>query len=407
MTMSRKATWDDLTQVVRGLADRQVGPPVTGTFSIKSETDLSVIRACLAAQHDTNLQLVNGEDPSTLRIGHTVKVSVSPRLGFGLLKQDIDDLLAGARKARIKEPSFFLMTEEISDKDVVDGDHAVARYRTALQVIHMLKQSAAFLDADEPALVFIKDGKFEVPIKYDGDVLKRMHLSTMKEVLNLIPAGTHEKQCASILADAVIAITEHVPSEQRFSYLLTHAGDLKKKFDQGYQLFAAGFSYEKVRDEVEAARVEYSGKIHKVFSEIQNQLLGIPVATIVVATQMKDAAIVGYAFWVNTAVLVGCWVFAILMVFLLHNQSHTLAVLRDEIRRQKRQLLKEYSAVADSFTETFDYLSKRAGTQRAILWTINGFVLAGLVFSHVIYLKLTPPARDWAVGCFPSLGRWF
>lgn len=405
--MTNKATWADLTQVVRGLADRQEGPPVRGIFSIKTETDVAALKACLEAQHDTNLLFVNGQDPSSLKVGQTVEISVSPRLGFGLLKHDIGALLAGYRKARIKEPSFFLMTDDVSNSDSVDDDHPVVRYRAVLSFIQMLKQSAAFLDADEPALVFIKDGKFELPIEYDADDLKEMSLPVIRELLNIIPSGTHEKQCTSILAEAVISMTEHLSSDLRFKYLLSHASELKKKFDQGYQLFAAGFSYEKVKDQVEAARVEYSGKIHKVFSEIQNQLLGIPVATIIVATQMKDAKTYGYEFWVNTAVLVGCWVFAILMIFLLHNQSHTLAVLRDEIDRQKRQLKKEFAGVADSFSRTFDYLAKRTLTQRIILFVIDVFVIVGLLLSHVIYLKLTPPARDWAVGCLPVLARWF
>lgn len=405
--MTTKATWDDLVKVVRGLTDRQEGPPVRGVFSINTEADFLVLKTCLDALHDTHLLLVNGEEPSSLKVGQSVEISVSPRLGFGLIKHDIGDLLAGSRKARIKEPSFFLMAEGISSSDPIGDDHPVARYRTVLRFIQTLKRSAAFLDADEPALVFIKDGKFELPIEYDTDDLKKMSLPVLQEILDVIPSGTHEKQCTSILAEAVVSLTEHLTSERRFSHLLANARELKKKFEQGYQLFAAGFSYEKVRDQVEAARVEYSGKIHKVFSEIQNQLLGIPVATIIVATQMKDAQTYGYEFWVNTAVLAGCWVFAILMIFLLHNQSHTLAVLRDEIDRQKRQLKKDFAAVADSFTETFNYLSKRASTQRIILRVIDIFVIAGLILSHVIYLKLTPPARDWAIDFLPILARWF
>lgn len=405
--MTTKATWNDLIQVVRGLANRQDGPPVSGTFSISTATDLAALKVCLDGVHDTHLVLVNEEQPSTLAVGQFVDILLSPRLGFGLLKRDIADLLAGSRKARIKEPPFFLMTEGVSSSDLVEDDHLVVRYRTVLQFIQTLRRSAAFLDVDEPALVFVKDGKFELPIDYDSDDLKNMSLSAIQDVLDIIPAGTHEKQCSSILAEAVISITEHLSGEQRFRHLLANAGELKKKFDQGYQLFAAGFSYEKVRDQVEGARVEYSGKIHKVFSDIQNQLLGIPVATMIVATQMKDVKTNSYEFWVNTSVLIGCWVFAILMIFLLHNQSHTLKVLQDEIDRQKRQLKKEFAAVADSFADTFNYLTKRARTQRLILYVIDAFVVLGLVLSHVIYLKLTPPARDWAVMCLPVLTRWF
>lgn len=405
--MTTKVTWPDLVQVVRGLQNRQEGPPVRGSFVIKTADDIRALNACLSEPRDTHCTLANGENPGTLAVGQSIEVSISPRLGFGLLKHDIGSLLADTRKTRIKEPSFFLMADGISNADVVDDEHLVSRYRAVLQFIQLLKRAAAFLDSDELSLVFIKDGKFELPIEYDADDLERLPLPVIRDLLKVLPEGTHEKQCASILAEAVISLTEHLASHQRFKHLLTNASELKKQFEQGYQLFAAGFSYEKVRDQVEAARVDYSGKIHKVFADIQNQLLGIPVATIIVATQMKDVKAVGYEFWVNTAVLVGCWVFSILMIFLLHNQSHTLGVLRDEIDRQKRQLTKEYSAVADSFTDTFRYLAKRALTQRVILWTIDGFVVLGLVLSHAVYLKLTPPARDWAVSWIPLLARWF
>lgn len=404
--MTSKATWDDLVEIVRGLADRQDGPPVRGRFTIHTHRELSLLRSCLETRHDTHLALVNDEDPSTLQIAQTVELSISPRVGFGFLKRDVEELLASSRKVRIKEPSFYLTVEGISSADFVAGGHLVSRYRAVLAFIHQLKRAAAFLDTEEPALVFIKDGKFEVPIEYDADDLKKISVPAIQEILKLVPVGTHEKQCASILSESVVSMTEHLTEEQRFGYLLSHASELKKRFDQGYQLFAAGFSYDKVKDQVEAARVEFSGKIHKVFSDIQNQLLGVPVATIIVATQMKDARSIGYEFWVNTAVLIGCWVFAILMAFLLHNQSHTLAVLRDEVDRQKRQLKKEFAGVADSFTNTFDYLSRRARTQRIVLRVIDGLVIIGLLLSHVVYLKLTPPAKDWLVTVSPWLGEW-
>jgi hypothetical protein len=405
--MTTRALWTDLVQVARSLSGRQEGPPVRGFFSIKSESDLRTLKTCFEAQHDTHLTFVNVEEQTSLEVGQTVEITISPRLGFGLIQYDLDDMLNGSRRARIKEPSFLLLADGVSNDTSVDDDHVVSRYRTVLRLIETLKRAAAFLDADEPALVFIKNGKFELPIEYDEEALAKMPLSFVRDLVDILPANTHEKQCVAILGEAVVAVTEDMAAEQRFRHLLANASEIKRRFEQGYQLFAAGFSYEKVKDQVEAARVDYSGKIHKVFSDIQNQLLGIPVATIIVATQMKDAKDLGYEFWVNTAVLVGCWVFASLMVFLLHNQSHTLGVLRDEIDRQKRQLKKEYAAVASQFSNTFDYLAKRALTQRIILWVIDGFVIIGLLLSHVIYLKLTPPARDLAVSFLPILARWF
>lgn len=405
--MTPRATWDDLVRVVQGLSDRQNGSPVRGNFAIADDGALGALKACLESESDTHLRLSGDEDPRLLAVGQTVAIEVSPRFGFGLLVFDIGALLH-VQYAKVKEPPRFLLLEElITNSDLVGDDHSLARYRAVLGFIKALKRAAAFLDPDEPALIFIKDGKFEVPIDYTVEDLSALSLSDLRVLSSILPEGTHEKQCDVIMADAVVGMTQHLPSYSRFQHLLAHLPDLKKRYEDGYKLFASGFSYEKVRDQVEAARVEYTGKIHKVFSDIQNQLLGIPVATIIVATQMKDAKAVGYEVWVNTAVLVGCWVFAILMIFLLNNQSHTLDVLRVEIERQKCQLTKDFASVAGSFSSAFEYLSRRAFTQRLILWVIDVFVVIGLVLSHVVYLKLTPSVRDLVASYVPALAAWF
>jgi hypothetical protein len=264
----------------------------------------------------------------------------------------------------------------------------------------MLGQAAAFLDKDAQELIFIKDGKFEVPVKYTVDDLARATASDIQSLLDCIVDGVHAKECRAIMSTAVVEMTAYLPDDLRFAYLLTHLRQLKQKYDDGYQLYTSGFSYQKVRDEVEAARIEYAAKIHKIFSDIQNQLLGIPVATVIVATQMKDAKTFGYEFWVNCGVLVGCWIFAIIVVMLLRNQSHTLQVLKSEIKRQRLQIALNYATVAKSFEDTFNYLDKRMQAQRLALGVIYAIVGVGLALSHVVFFKLTPVAGSWLQDIF-------
>ncbi len=403
--MVNRATWNDLVLVVRGISSRTDGPPVRGSFTISSDEALRALMACLYSEPDTHLQFLNDEDPTVLKVGQTVEIEVAPRFGFGLLVPNVKALLE-AQGARIAEPANFLILDELLSKtDNVTEDHLLTRYRLVLSFIQTLKQSAAFLDSDQPSLIFIKDGKFEMPTEYTDEDLRKLPIDAVRDLTSILPKGTHEEQCKCIMAEAVINMTKHLPIYKRFQYLLEHAADLKKRYEQGYNLFASGFSYEKVRDQVESARLEYVGKIHKVFSDIQNQLLGIPVATIIVASQMKDAKAIGYEFWVNSSVLIGCWVFAVLMIFLLQNQSHTLGVIDIEIKRQKRQLEKDYASVATLFFDTFTYLTRRAETQKYILWAIDAFVVVGLLLSHIVFFKLTVPARDWIIRLLPSLNK--
>lgn len=370
---------------------------------IADEAALSAFKACLESQSDTHAHLTNNEDIATLHVNQTVEVEISPRFGFGLLTANIGALLQ-AQFALTREPSnYFLLDELVSKTDKVADDHLLAKYREALEFIQTLKRAAAFLDQEEPSLVFINDGKFEVPIDYDEDTLNAFDISAAREIASLLPEGMHEKPCLSILADTVIEFTGHLASEDRFKQLLLRAPELKSRFEKGQHLYASGFSYEKIRDEIEAARVEYSGKIHKIFSDIQNQLLGIPVATIIVATQMKEHAQIDGNFWTSIAVLVGSFVFMLLMHFLLRNQKQTLEVVGIEIRRQKNKLEKEPAALALNFVDTFSSLEKRYQTQFKILRIIDFVVFAGFALSVFFFYKLSAPAQSWLQNIYHSL----
>ena len=404
--MTTELIWSALVHVVKGLKAREDGAATRGQFTIVDDDDLAALNLCLAHNGETGADIQGNPGGQTLTKGMTVALSVAPRLGFGLVVKDMDALLS-APGTRVKAKRRFLLLDSMvsSDETVAEGSE-VARYLLVLQLIQGLKECAAFLDQDDQALVFINEGRFDVPVAYGAKELHELRIDDVKALTTLIPTDTHKKQCGAILASAVVDLAKVQKPEERFAHLLANAGDLRKRYDLGYKIYASGFSYEKLKDTVEAARVEYAGKIHKVFSDIQNQVLGIPVATIIVATQMKSpvapAAGFGQEFFVNTAVLFGCWVFAILTGLLMRNQRHTLDVLSQEIARQKKQLEQEYEAVAGTFQQAFEFLAKRAKTQRRALRTMDIVVAFGLGLSHVVYFYLTPEAWAWVATRFAS-----
>lgn len=90
-------------------------------------------------------------------------------------------------------------------------------------------------------------------------------------------------------------------------------------------------------DQLRVAKIEEMGKIHKVFSDIQNQILGIPVATIIVATQMKQANGWDSQALINTAVVLGALFFTIMILFVLFNQWQTLTAINDELNHKNNK----------------------------------------------------------------------
>ncbi len=391
------ALWNSVTHVVRALQARndQRAGRVSGTFNCVSDDDLAALQDCLTGYDDTRAVVDGADDAGLLAKGKSYTVTIAPRLGFGVIVRSLDHLLKSPQ-ARVREPDgFYLLHGDESSVDVAAPDSAIGRYRLVLDLVKLFKEAAAFLDVDRQQLVFIDSGKFEVPVEYTVDELAALDLTASQALLVSLPKDIHREQCGAILASAIVALTKATPAKLRFSYVLRNASQLKTQYDEGYKLFASGFSYDKVRDEVEAARVDYAGKIHKAFGDIQNQLLGIPVATVIVATQMKIATTWGYEFWLNTSVLLGVWIFAILIWLLLRNQGHTLQVLQDEITRQQKLIGDKYHDVADSFKDVFVFLNWRLKRQRLVLRIIDFVVAGGLLLAHVVYLVLTPVALTW------------
>lgn len=395
------ALFDEFVRLVASLSNRVADDgTVTGSLVVADTATLAALRACEEEARDTGLTLLDPVDSSAIAVGSTVKIEISPpRPGFALLPANLDTLL-NFPSAHVKEPAhFYLLDTDYANPSSSTPPDVVCRYRSVLAFVGMLKSCAAFLDTEEEMLVFVNDGKFDVPVKYVEADVRNVKTASIDALAKAIPDGTHAEQCASIMAEAVCQLTAQLPSGRRFGFLLENADDLKDRFDNGYKLFAAGFSYDKIRDEIEATRIEYAGKIHKAFSDIQNQLLGIPVATVIIATQMKESKAIDGNFWMSVAVLVGSFVFMLLMHFLLRNQRHTLEVVGIEINRQKKKLEKEHAAIADNFVATFTSLDKRYKTQRNILYVIDGIVVVGFLLSIFFFYTLNQPVQQW-VGSF-------
>lgn len=389
--METNLLWHKLLNLVRSSDELTYGPPLSAKLHISDQSIVDDLTICI--QHNNDIRLILDNDVDSLSIGQKVELTISPRFGFGLIVPNLDALLK-AQFSMVREPvRYLLLDEKISNTDNIDSNHRINKYRATLEFINTLKWAAAFLDKDLPSLVFISDGKFEIPISYSVSNLIDLDLDVLKDFNSIAAENIHKTQCASILSDAIVRTARPINVNNRFSFLLSHVAELKKQFDEGYKLYATGFSYQKIKDEIEAARIEYSGKIHKVFSDIQNQLLGIPVATIIVATQMKQHSVVDMNFWGSLAVLIGSFVFMLLMHFLIKNQKHTLDVLGDEISRQKLKLEYEHAAIAPNLINTFISLQDRYNTQKRILNVVDVIVFVGFTMALFFFYQLSLPTQ--------------
>ncbi|VBG34883.1 Uncharacterised protein [Burkholderia pseudomallei] len=360
--------------------------------------DVPMLAELRAAVDDEDLGLILPDaDIDDVTEGQTITVQLlEPRLGIGIFATDFDDFLRSPSERMARPKAFYIIGLSYSSQQQNVAPPVIERYDTALTLISILRDTATYVDGASATLVYLDKERFDVPIRYRSSDLDGLDVdSAMSIATNLQAHDSHRDQKLAILGQAIQDLTKNIAESDRFSFALKNLKALHTSFIEGYRLFAASFSYAKIKGELEAAKVEYAGKIHKAIADIQNQLLGLPVATVIVATQMKATATVDAQFWTNLAVLAGAWIFIALLGMLLRNQFHTLTSLEQDIKKQHADLEAKYSSIAPQFEAVFDFLKRRLSTQRVSLWLIAGVALFAVALGTFFFVMLSAPALEW------------
>ena len=348
--------------------------------------DLTMIETDERAASDTGVVLL--ADLEEAALGAVLRVRLdAPRPTLGLLARDLDALLAWPR-ATIAEPTAFYVVEGRYHRSTTPPPDELAAYRRVLTLVTLLGEAATFLDPVRREMMFVKDGRVPVPVRYDAADVAATPAGTTADLLATFGDDTHRDQKLAILAESVVGLAAGQPQEHRLGYVLRRLDEVLAGVRDGYRLFASEFSYDKVRSDIEDARLDYLAKIHKTFIDVQGQMLGLPIATVVVASQLKPARDCGGELWTDVAVLAGAWVFVGLLCLALENQRLTLAVIEREIDRQKAKILSDYATIGDRFSDVFAGLRRRILWQRTVLFGIAFVGLVGATLTSVGFAKL-------------------
>lgn len=311
-----------------------------------------------------------------------------PRLAFGALARTWDELWE-VPGARFGEPAhFYVIADGASSLDTTPSP-VLRRYRALLSVTALFAQAAIWIDHMNDELVFVDQRKTVIPLHFRTADLTDEMADAAARLAKLFADPLHEEQKLAILATTLVEMAAQLPEAQRFPHLLHHLDAVVRGAGQGYNLFASSFSYTKIRGEMENAHLDYVKRIHGTLVDIQGQLLGIPVATIIVTSQLEQAEGCGLAFWTNLAVLAGAWIFVALLFLSVWNQWMTLSALAREIGRQRDRLVTDYTAVSVRFTDLFHDLDRRIFRHHLALAVVVIIALPGAVLTTVAAARLT------------------
>ncbi|HBR2359743.1 hypothetical protein AAHV69_27050 (plasmid) [Klebsiella pneumoniae] len=362
-----------------------------GSLSLSDQPDCDLISRLLDDQGEYGLSVESG----TISPGSSITLRIAPpRKGLGVVFATYNSLLSDP-KNQCQEPAKYFILEAKFRYDDAQVPAFINNYRAILKFVDLLKQTAAYFDGSTYQLVFLRKEVIKLSPLFSAETvqnLKRDHLDNLIACFN---DDTHKDQKLDILIESIQAVCEDIDPQRMFAFLLDNIQRLHEKFLKGYRIYSSGFSYDKVMDQLRTAKVEEMGKIHKAFSDIQNHILGIPVASVIVATQFKEASEWPGPGITNTIILLGCMFAATLIWLALSNQMQSMKALNEEIEYKKKQVNKEYSFIKDDVNGVFSSIKTRLETQKRTFWIIRGVLIIGIITAVVVYCWYTKPVLYW------------
>ena len=325
-----------------------------------------------------------------------VQVELSdPATHLGLLADVFDDVLKFG-DGRFNEPRFFWLQYGLAYSDEgLKNIPVYVNYKLVTELVSLLIEGAAYFDKVSQELIYLKSEKITLKVNYLAVDLDKLPTEALETLLaQFKSADKLRDELLPILADAVVSHVRGIEPSRRFTVLLRHLPEVQREFDDGRRLYVANFSYERVRSQLEADNLEQLARINKTFADVQGQILGIPVATVLVATQFKLTKEWGAQAWINSAVLIGVFVFVVLAHFVMSNQRHTLETLAIEINRKKAKVESEYTAVQDIVLAQFPSQKARLRLQQRLFFAVQLILFAGLALAVVVYSAMTAPAWE-------------
>ncbi|MCK6981451.1 hypothetical protein [Enterobacter roggenkampii] len=372
-----------------------------GSLLLSDQSDCDQINTLLDDPREYGLSI----DTGTVAPGNTITLRVTPpRSGLGLVFATHEKLL-NAPKHQCLEPTNYFILETKFRNDDEDIPVFISNYRKILEFVNLLKEAAAYFDSSTCQLVFLKKEVIKLLPHFAAENVQNLQREHLDNLIACFNDDTHKDQKLDILIESIQAVSDGVDSPRVFAFLLDNIQRLHEKFLKGYRIYSSGFSYDKVMDQLRAAKVEEMGKIHKAFSDIQNHILGIPVASVIVATQFKVATRWSGQGITNTIILLGCIFAATLIWLALSNQMQSIKALGEEIEYKEKQINKEYSFIKDDVAGVFRSISARLETQKRTFWIIRGVLVMGIITAITVYFWYTKPALDfmqYLIDCMKS-----
>ncbi len=316
---------------------------------------------------------------------HFVKINLSAETNQ-LFAFDIDDLLITPLRQLKAPTSFYVADLDYLYKENEDSEPP----KLINQYLDTVKLASALISiADHtvkghlPKAIFLLGEKLELSLKYGKEDLQPL-VGLDKFITDFINADIHKEQKAAIIKKVLLDMLSNNEIDRlTLPCLIRRFEEFIDRVSANYQLYVSEFSFEKIKAQVEQEKFDLTLKLNKVLSDIQNQLLAVPIALIVAGSQMSS----GEGFTAkNIFVLISSMVFGAFMHLLIKNQRNTLQAIETEVAFQWDLIKNKHSSAQDRFKQSYDKLETRCSTQYSVLSFVQGVVILSIILVTLLFL---------------------
>lgn len=183
------------------------------------------------------------------------------------------------------------------------------------------------------------------------------------------------------------ALHETFPdNEITLAHLMKNFSTFSSTVKNNFQLFMDQFSFEKLKDECNEVCREYTLKINKIFSDLQNQLLTLPIATVLAAGQMSKYT--GASDLIkNSLIVFGILVFCFLLLMQVSNQKDSLKTIHNEIALKEIEFKKlDESEHKNLFLNICTQLTNRMSSINCNLEIVQHITIVSTLLVIFVYL---------------------
>jgi hypothetical protein len=283
---------------------------------------------------------------------------------------------------------------------LIDEDHAsweparhtdVLAYLRALKVVALLRRLADVVreraDSAGEAII-LATRKLAIPMVYDSRVLAHVAEQADIDSFDTDVFNEHHKDARRDIAKRVLVrFFDAVPETERFSDFLRRLPEVRQTFLADFDVYASGFSFDKVREEFERKKLDFIVKTTTASSDVMNKLIAIPVGQGLLVSQMKREASLAIVNW---ALLIGSLVFAIIALVLIANQVITLRHIREELRAEKNILRERAAPSFDRLKGMIASLERRLNLHiSALPAALILLLIATTTMTCIVFAQLT------------------